>query len=100
MSKFKGSTKFKGDTVGAPACTSKSADKGIIEEKDDMIALGFSLCDLYGKPLTLPWVEEAKKNPKSNLLKTMLEIKEKTVIKDWVSKVLVFIFVCNLELFI
>lgn len=85
MAKLKGSTKFSKSAIGAPACRSVSADKGKIEEKDDMIALGFSLCDLYGKQLKLPWVSKARKNPKSNMIKTMLEIKEQTVIKDWVN---------------
>lgn len=90
LAKLKGSTKFGKFPVGPPACRSASADKGIIEEKDDMIALGFSLCVLYGKELSLPWMTKAFKNPKSNFVRTMLEIKEKTVVKDWVSTNLLF----------
>lgn len=84
MAKLKGSSKFGQKVIGTPAYVSLSAGRGIIEEKDDMIALGFCLCHLYGNQL--PWLtEETKHLNNSQAFKAMHEIKEKIVIKEWVS---------------
>lgn len=84
MAKLKGSTKFGEVAVGTPPYVSLSAVEGIIEEKDDMVALGFCMCHLYGNQL--PWITNKTLSMNtSEQFTAMQEIKEKTVIKDWVS---------------
>lgn len=93
MAKEKGSTKFNGHPVGSPYFMSISAHDGIIEEKDDMIALGFSLCHIYRNSTRLPWKTEEIENMKGNdRLKKIKEVKEETVMQDWVNKHIFFFF--------
>lgn len=88
MAKLKGSTKFGKIAIGSTTYMSISAHTGTIEEKDDMISLGFCLCHVYGKQLELPWLTKSigKMDP-VKASKEILKTKEKTFnnINKWVS---------------
>lgn len=80
MANLKGSTKFGEIPVGKPAFMSISAGQGLIEEKDDMVSLGFCLCHVYGKQLALPWLtKETEKMKPSKAFSAIQKIKEKAV---------------------